>query len=111
MLPNVPEFVLAFHAAARLGGVVTPVNPLYRAENLAEQLRDSGARRVVTVPPLVPVALEAGAETVHVVGEAAGRGAVRRAAGGRRPAGRAPSIRRSCWRCPTRAAPSACPRA
>ena len=72
MLPNVPEFVIAFHAAARLGGVVTPVNPLYRAENLAAQLRDSGARRVVTVPALVPVALEAGAETVHVVGEAPG---------------------------------------
>ena len=110
MLPNVPEFVLAFHAAARLGGVVTPVNPQYRAENLAAQLRDSGARRVVTVPPLVPVALEAGAETVHVVGEAPGAEpfAELLADGGPPDAAIDPAQR---WRCPTRAAPSACPRA
>ena len=29
--PNLPEYVVAFHAAASLGGVVTPVNPLYGA--------------------------------------------------------------------------------
>jgi acyl-CoA synthetase (AMP-forming)/AMP-acid ligase II len=70
MLPNVPEFVLAFQAAARLGGAVTPVNPLYPAENVAVQLRDSGARAVITVPQLVPVVREAGAEEVYALGGA-----------------------------------------
>ena len=31
MLPNMPEFVLAFHGAAWAGATVTTVNPTYRA--------------------------------------------------------------------------------
>ena len=27
--PNCPEYGIAFHATATLGGVVTPINPLY----------------------------------------------------------------------------------
>src|SRR5437764_5485214 len=30
--PNSPEYAVAFHAAASLGGVVTAINPLYTAE-------------------------------------------------------------------------------
>src|SRR5919107_6395183 len=41
--PNLPEYVIAFHAVAALGGVVTPVNPMYTAEELGKQLGDSGA--------------------------------------------------------------------
>src|SRR5215213_426457 len=29
--PNLPEYAVAFHAVATLGGVVTPVNPTYTA--------------------------------------------------------------------------------
>ncbi|HYE14007.1 MAG TPA: 4-coumarate--CoA ligase family protein [Pyrinomonadaceae bacterium] len=74
--PNVPEFVIAFHAAATLGGVVTPVNPLYTTEEIAKQLRDAGARYLVTVPQLLDKAREAtaglGVEEVFVFGEAEG---------------------------------------
>ncbi len=75
-LPNMPEFAVAFHAAVRLGGVVTPVPPLYRAEEVGEQLRDSNARFVITLPELVPVAAAASAgsmvEEVFAIGAAEG---------------------------------------
>ncbi len=49
MSPNVPEFAVVFHAVAALGATVTTLNPTYRAEELAFQLRDSGATWMVTV--------------------------------------------------------------
>ena len=36
--PNVPEYTIAFHAAASLGGTITTVNPLYTVRELAQQL-------------------------------------------------------------------------
>jgi len=41
---NCPEFGVAFHAVAMLGGVSTLVNPLYTAEEAAFQLNNAGAR-------------------------------------------------------------------
>src|SRR5688572_7500428 len=48
--PNCPEYAIAFHAVATLGGIVTPINPLYTRYEIAHQLKDSGARFLVTVP-------------------------------------------------------------
>jgi acyl-CoA synthetase (AMP-forming)/AMP-acid ligase II len=74
--PNLPEYPIAFHAVATLGGVNTTANPLLTAEELATQLRDCGARLLVTVPPLLDKAAEAaeqtGVEEVFVYGEAVG---------------------------------------
>ena len=74
--PNVPEYAVAFHAVARLGGIITPMNPLYTPEELAFQLHDTGAKYVLTVPPfLEKVAAAAQRSTVQdifVLGEAAG---------------------------------------
>ncbi len=74
--PNVPEYVVAFHAVASLGGVLTTVNPLYTAGELARQLRDSEARFLLTVPPFLATAREGAAqskvEEVFVFGEAEG---------------------------------------
>ncbi|WP_227354908.1 long-chain-fatty-acid--CoA ligase [Haladaptatus salinisoli] len=53
-LPNVPQFVVAFHGTLRAGGVVVPMNPQYRAREISHLLADSGARVVVTLPDLVP---------------------------------------------------------
>ncbi|HEV8410261.1 MAG TPA: AMP-binding protein, partial [Gemmatimonadaceae bacterium] len=50
--PNVPEYAAVFFAVAELGGVNTTANPMYGAEELTRQLIDSGARIVVTAPPL-----------------------------------------------------------
>jgi acyl-CoA synthetase (AMP-forming)/AMP-acid ligase II len=56
VLPNVPEFVVAFHAAATLGAIVTPVNPTLTPDEARRQLADSGAQLVVTLPELAPAA-------------------------------------------------------
>ncbi|HEX8146709.1 MAG TPA: 4-coumarate--CoA ligase family protein [Pyrinomonadaceae bacterium] len=74
--PNLPEYVVAFHAVATLGGVVTPVNPMYTVEELGKQLQDSGAKYLVTVPPLLERARAAaegkGLSELFVFGEAEG---------------------------------------
>jgi len=74
--PNVPEYAIAFHAIASLGGAATTVNPLYTAGELAKQLNDSGARFLLTVPAFLATAREAAAqakvEEIYVFGEAEG---------------------------------------
>src|SRR5215216_1816523 len=74
--PNCPEYGIAFHAIATLGGIVTPINPLYTRNEIAHQLKDSGARFLVTVPGCGDKAFEAaqdaGIEEVFVFGSAPG---------------------------------------
>jgi acyl-CoA synthetase (AMP-forming)/AMP-acid ligase II len=74
--PNVPEYAIAFHAIASLGGTATTVNPLYTAGEMAKQLSDSSARFLLTVPAFLPAAREAAAqskvEEIFVFGEAEG---------------------------------------
>ncbi|MEM8962640.1 MAG: AMP-binding protein [Acidobacteriota bacterium] len=49
MAPNSPEYAVVFHAVASTGASVTTLNPTYKAEELAFQLKDSGATWMVTV--------------------------------------------------------------
>ena len=74
--PNVPEYIVAFHAVASLGGVVTTVNPLYTVEEVGKQLKDARAKYLVTIPQLLDKAREAcagtGIEELFVFGEAEG---------------------------------------
>jgi len=56
---NCPEYGVAFHAVAMLGGINTTVNPLYTAEEAAFQLNNSGAKFLVTSPQFVEKAREA----------------------------------------------------
>src|SRR6476469_344408 len=63
--PNCPEYAIAFHAVATLGGIITPINPLYTPYEIAHQLKDSGARFLVTVPSCVEKAAAA-AEYAHI---------------------------------------------
>src|SRR4029079_5126809 len=62
--PNCPEYAIAFHAVATLGGIVTPINPLYTPYEIAHQLKDSGARFLVTVPGCA----EKAGEAAHAAG-------------------------------------------
>ena len=47
VLPNCPQYVIAFYAVLRLGAIVVPTNPLYTESELAHQLQDSGSTVVV----------------------------------------------------------------
>ncbi|MCX5891513.1 MAG: AMP-binding protein, partial [Deltaproteobacteria bacterium] len=53
-LPNCPQFVVAYHAALRLGAVVVPLNPLLSAKEVAYQLGDAGAKRLVVLDHFLP---------------------------------------------------------
>ena len=74
--PNIPEYAIVLHAVATLGGIVTPINPLYTDREIAHQLRDSSARYLVTVPACLEKAREAarevGIEELFVFGSADG---------------------------------------
>ena len=61
--PNVPEFALAFHGVGLAGGVLTTASPSASPAELAFQLRDSGARAVLTLPALLPAIRQAAADT------------------------------------------------
>jgi acyl-CoA synthetase (AMP-forming)/AMP-acid ligase II len=76
ILPNLPEFAIAFHAVSLLGGIVTTINPLYTAEEVTFQLNDTGAKYLLTIPMFMDKAAEAvkGTEVgdIFVLGEAPG---------------------------------------
>jgi acyl-CoA synthetase (AMP-forming)/AMP-acid ligase II len=48
--PNSPEWAVAYHAVASLGGVTTTINSLYTTDEVAYQLKDSGAKFLMSVP-------------------------------------------------------------
>ena len=54
--PNLPEYAVVFHAVARIGAVLTTINPAYTAQEVAYQLRDAGARLLVTTGALLSCA-------------------------------------------------------
>ena len=72
LAPNVPEWPVAMLGTQLAGGAVTPINPLWTAHEIAHQIRDAGARWVLTVPPFLDKARAAapGAEVV-VLGDGA----------------------------------------
>jgi long-chain acyl-CoA synthetase len=41
-MPNTPQFVLAYYAILKAGGVVVATNPLYTGREIEHQLKDSG---------------------------------------------------------------------
>ncbi len=53
-LPNCPQLVMAYHAALRLGAVAVMLNPLLSPKELAYQLADSGATRLVLLDHFLP---------------------------------------------------------
>lgn len=74
--PNILEYPIAFHAAASVGGVVTTINSLYTPREVSDQLRDSGARFLLTVPAFMDRVREAvkvfQVDEIFVFGEAEG---------------------------------------
>lgn len=49
ILPNCTQFVLAFYATLKAGGVVVAVNPTFPPAKMAEQIVDSGATFAITL--------------------------------------------------------------
>jgi long-chain acyl-CoA synthetase len=58
MVPNIPQFAAAYYAVARLGGIVVPLNLLYKADEVAYMLNDSGAKAIIIFEMFYPQAAE-----------------------------------------------------
>ena len=49
VVPNIPEFPIAFLGACGVGVTLTTMNPTYRPEEIARQLEMSGSKFVITI--------------------------------------------------------------
>lgn len=47
LLPNCPQFIIAYFGILRLGAVASPMSPLYSPREIKHQLNDSGSKIIV----------------------------------------------------------------
>jgi acyl-CoA synthetase (AMP-forming)/AMP-acid ligase II len=59
LCPNTPWYPVVFHGIAAAGCVMSPINSLYTADEIAFQLKDSGARLLITIGLFLDKATEA----------------------------------------------------
>ena len=52
MLPNCPDFVIAYYAILSLGGIVVNTNPMYVEREIQHQVNDSGSKMIITLSDL-----------------------------------------------------------
>lgn len=53
-LPNIPQFIIAYYGSLKNGLIIVPCNPMYKERELEHQLKDSGAKVIVTLDSLYP---------------------------------------------------------
>jgi long-chain acyl-CoA synthetase len=63
MLPNLPQFIISFYGALKLGAIVVNTNPTYTAREIEHQFSDSGAETVVMLSPFYSKLQEVQANT------------------------------------------------
>ncbi len=99
LMPNLPAFVVSFYGVLKAGGAVAALNPLYTLPELVRQVRQVGARALLTTSSLEDraraVQAEAQIPTVWVSREAAylpvdRRGTILVGVGGGGPPGNRP---------------------
>ncbi|MBP2240656.1 long-chain acyl-CoA synthetase [Cytobacillus eiseniae] len=54
MLPNMPAAVISYYGILMAGGIVVQTNPLYMERELEYQMKDSGAKAIITMDILFP---------------------------------------------------------
>lgn len=69
MLPNTPQAVISFYAILMAGGIVVQTNPLYTERELEYQMKDSGAKAIITLDILFPrvTKVKANTDLQHVI--------------------------------------------
>jgi len=76
--PNMLEYASVLYAVSMLGATTTTANPLYTSRELAQQLKDSQSKMIVTIGPFFEKVKEAAAECdgaikeIYVLGDAPG---------------------------------------
>ena len=54
-LPNIPQFIISYYGAIRIGAVETAISPLYKEREVEHQLVDSEAETIVVMDALYPI--------------------------------------------------------
>ena len=69
MLPNLPQFLIAFFGTLKLGAIVVNTNPTYTPREIQHQFADAGAETVVLLSAFYPRLKEIQAQTQikHVI--------------------------------------------
>jgi long-chain acyl-CoA synthetase len=81
LVPNIPEFIVAYYAILRLGAIVVPINVLFKAEEITYVLQDSEANALILFAGFAPQGIAAvervpSVSNVIVVGDVATRGTI-----------------------------------
>ena len=63
MLPNLPQFVICFYGAAKIGAIIVNTNPQYTSREMQYQFADAGAETVVLLSPFYARLKEVQAQT------------------------------------------------
>ncbi|MDP7207203.1 MAG: AMP-binding protein, partial [Candidatus Bathyarchaeota archaeon] len=53
LLPNVPQFIIAYNGIMAAGGVIVPINPLNPSEEIAREIKESGAENIIILDRLL----------------------------------------------------------
>jgi len=54
-LPNIPQYIIGYYGASKIGGIITAVSPLYKERELEFQINDSGAETLIFLDLLYPI--------------------------------------------------------
>lgn len=54
-LPNIPQFLIAYFGALKVGAAVTAISPMHREREVEYQLNDSGAQTIFALDSLYPI--------------------------------------------------------
>ncbi len=54
-LPNIPQFVISYYGAIKIGAIETAISPLYKGREVEHQLNDSEAETIVVLDLLYPI--------------------------------------------------------
>ena len=49
LLPNVPQFIVAYNGILAAGGVTVPINPLNPVEEIAREITETGAETLIVL--------------------------------------------------------------
>ncbi len=63
MLPNCPQYIISFYAIARLGAIVTNINPIYTPREVELVAKDSGMKAIIVLDLLYPIVIGVKANT------------------------------------------------
>ena len=58
LLPNVPQFIIAYNGILAAGGVAVPINPLNPIEEIAREIEETGAETLIVLDRLLDKAQE-----------------------------------------------------